>query len=322
MSTASGGAVAAAPAALDADHKKLVGRARKNFDNKRYKLALKALDQVLRRYPRNGESIALKGYVLFYSTEDEAARKDALESWIKRGVQLEPTNMDAWRWYGIACRALRRYDDSLKALEYCLKKETRPDDRFVVNRDVAALQMHKRLLREHLATRLMGVREQPRYDLSWVGAAAGHHMLAEHAPALRLVDDFANRVTTRSSDESKLEMALYRAQLLAEGGEFATALDHLRSWRPKAGVVPHVVHERIAELELRVGHFDSAEDLFAACVEHETENLDFHRGLQVRFRPASPCRRHRCVLLPRSVGVSCRQPRPPPPRGGRAWDED
>ena len=310
---AGAGAAAAAPpppgpkpVELDAKSKSLLSKARKYHDSKRFKLALKTVDTVLRKYPKSGEAMALRGYVLLVSADTDAKKVEALDSWIKRGVKADPSCVDSWRHFAHGCRLVRRWKEAMEAWANVAKLEKRPDEKAFALRELASYQAHLRMLPEHLETRMQLFRDATpqKYDWHYAGVVAANHLLGKHKAAIRALDDLRARLEGRTETpgsslfETKMDMLVYKAQLEAEAGEAAAGLATLEAKYPDATKAPALVQERMAELMLKTDKFDAAATFFTRLIRAgASENCDMHRGLQVRFSLALSLRA-RCSLVP------------------------
>ena len=109
----------------------------KHYDNKAYKKAIKLADQILKRFPENGKTIAMKGLVtglgLKNMTEGFALAKS--------GLRYDMRNHVCWHVYGLLYRSDRNYEQAMKCYQQALKLN--PHNLSIL-KDLANLQVQER----------------------------------------------------------------------------------------------------------------------------------------------------------------------------------
>ena len=82
----------------------------KYYENKQYKKAIKAADQVLKKFPDHGETLAMKGLVLNSIASDAAPsggvgpqgneKKEEAYELVRRGLKADLKSHVCWHVYG------------------------------------------------------------------------------------------------------------------------------------------------------------------------------------------------------------------------------
>ncbi|CRG97068.1 N-alpha-acetyltransferase 15, NatA auxiliary subunit, putative [Plasmodium gallinaceum] len=100
------------------DNNKLPNKEMNNFrlmtqliELKKHKKAYKICEQILKKYPKNGETLAVKGYLL--NLLDEKNKEEAFK-FIKEGIKNNLFSSFCWYLYGCLYKMYKNYDESLK----------------------------------------------------------------------------------------------------------------------------------------------------------------------------------------------------------------
>jgi hypothetical protein len=109
----------------------------------------------------------------------------------------------------------------------------------------------------------------------------------QYDQALSVFRDFSKSPPPAFNDKDLSEMYLFEARILEESGKKREALDFLKNIKSMANQLGK--EEICGRLELELGLFQDAQERFLFLVkDRNTENYDYHRGLQVRRIFASP----------------------------------
>lgn len=79
------------------------------YEKKSYKKGLKTTDQILKKHPSHGETLAMRGLILRYLD-----RKDEAIENIKKGLMNNMMSHVCWHVYGLVHRADRNYVEAIK----------------------------------------------------------------------------------------------------------------------------------------------------------------------------------------------------------------
>ena len=88
------------------------------YETKEYKKGLKSADQILKKLPEHGETLAMKG--LFLSHLD---KKEEAHEFIKKGLKFDLTSPICWHVYGLLHRAEKNYEEAIKCYSQSLRLE-------------------------------------------------------------------------------------------------------------------------------------------------------------------------------------------------------
>ncbi|GAB69259.1 hypothetical protein PCYB_146870 [Plasmodium cynomolgi strain B] len=107
------------------DNNKLTNKEMNNFrlmtqliELKKHKKAFKICEQILKKYPKNGETLAVKGYLL--NLMDEKNKEEAFKL-IKEGIVNNISSSFCWYLYGCLYKIYKNNDEALKCYLKALK---------------------------------------------------------------------------------------------------------------------------------------------------------------------------------------------------------
>ncbi|GMH70785.1 hypothetical protein TrST_g2608 [Triparma strigata] len=251
------------------------------YETKSYKKGLKAADQILKKNPSHGETLAMRGLILRYMD-----RKDEAVENIKKGLMHNMMSHVCWHVYGLVHRADRNYMEAIK----CYKQALRIDkDNMQILRDLSLLQIQTRDLSGFSSTRNQIMELGPGLRFNWIAYAISCHLNGNFDTAVSVIDSFIAQVdadamkmseTERESDFCKSELHMYKNMILMEAGDPAKAEEHLIE--VEADVLDKGAWLfRKGTLEVQQGKFIEAEATFLALFSRGlTEDYRVHRGYQ------------------------------------------
>lgn len=259
----------------------------KHYELKSYKKGLRAADQVLKKFPEHGETMAMKGLLLNCMDKKQEAYELA-----RQGVKLDIKSQVCWHVYGLLYRSDRDYMQAIKCYRGALRYDP---DNVKILRDLSMLQVQLRLLPDFLDTRQKLLALKPTNRMHWFTFAAAHHLLKHYGQAIGVVEAYEKSI--EGSDEPTREpyeyseMLMYKNQLYEEGGRTQQALDHLD--RVKDKVVDGVSwKQKRAQLLLQLHRFDEARDVYLELLKRNPEQFGWHAGLQAaELRTSMPTER-------------------------------
>ena len=108
---------------LGTRERSLFARLIQEYETKKYKLAVKTADAILAKAPEHGETVAIKGLVLFSMHEREEGLRLT-----KLGVRYDLNSFICWHALGIVHRMDRNYHESLKCYACLLYTSPSPRD--------------------------------------------------------------------------------------------------------------------------------------------------------------------------------------------------
>ncbi|KEG03855.1 N-alpha-acetyltransferase 15, NatA auxiliary subunit, putative [Plasmodium vinckei vinckei] len=128
------------------DNNKLSTKEMNNFrlmtqmiELKKYKKALKTCEQILKKYPKNGETLSVKGYLL--NLIDENNKEEAFK-YAKEGIINNLSSSFCWYLYGCLYKNYKNYEEALKCYMKSIKLN-RHDHKAVKEASVLLLYLNK-----------------------------------------------------------------------------------------------------------------------------------------------------------------------------------
>lgn len=110
----------------------------KSYESKQYKKGIKTAETILKKFPTNGETLAMKGLIL----NSIGKKEDAHEN-VKLGLRYNVRSHICWHVYGL----VHRSDNNYKEASKCYLNALRIDcDNQNILRDLSWLQMQVLLI--------------------------------------------------------------------------------------------------------------------------------------------------------------------------------
>ncbi|KAA8567376.1 hypothetical protein EYC84_010399 [Monilinia fructicola] len=147
----------------------------RNYEDKQYKKGLKAADQILKKNPKHGDTLAMKALII-----NSQGKSDEAFALAKVALQCDFKSHVCWHVYGLLYRAAKNFEEAIKAYKFALKLE--PDSQ-QIQRDLALLQIQMRDYQGHILSRraMLGARSTIRQN--WTALAVALHLNGELAEA-------------------------------------------------------------------------------------------------------------------------------------------
>ncbi|KAJ2391049.1 hypothetical protein H4S02_001530 [Coemansia sp. RSA 2611] len=242
----------------------------KLYETRQYKKGLKISDQILKKFPNHGETLAVKGMFLTHLD-----RKDEGYEMIERGLKINPQSVIGWQVYGIVCRNDQKLAQAVKCYEEALKANM---DNMQVLRELGTLLMQEGQFARVAEVRERMVRLNPTFPPSWMGLAVAHHMNGRYDLALKAISTHEPGPSDPALDKYQTsELLLYKNWLLELNGEYQRALDHLKEIRPQITDVT-AWKEQKAKLLLKVDRKEAAATAYQDLIERNAENDEYIVG--------------------------------------------
>jgi len=245
------------------------------YEQKQYKRALKAADQVLKRFPQHGETLAMRGLTL-----NALDKKEEAYDHVKRGLRNDLKSHVCWHVYGLLYRSDRNYGEAIKCYLNALKWDS---ENLQILRDLSLLQVQLQDYDGFIETRRKILTLKSNNKMHWISYAVANLLGGRCDTAVRVIDSYLATETESSADASSRfedsELVLFRNQAVCEGGNFEDALRHLEEVQHKV-VDTRSYHAQKAELLLRLGRHQEAASVFHVLLDANCENYEYHRGFQ------------------------------------------
>ncbi|KAL4977551.1 NMDA receptor-regulated protein 1-domain-containing protein [Aspergillus desertorum] len=244
----------------------------RHYENKQYKKGIKTADQVLRKNPNHGDTLAMKALIMSNQGEQQEAfalAKEALKNDMKSHI--------CWHVYGLLYRAEKNYEEAIKAYRFALRIE--PDSQ-PIQRDLALLQMQMRDYQGYIQSRSTMLQARPGFRQNWTALAIAHHLSGDLEEAEKVLTTYEETLKTPPplSDMEHSEATLYKNMIIAESGNIEKALEHLESVGHRCSDVLAVM-EMKADYLLRLDKKEEAVAAYTALLERNSENSLYYGGL-------------------------------------------
>lgn len=248
----------------------------KLYECKQYKKGLKAADTVLKKFPNHGETLCMKGLIL-----NCTGKRDEAINMVKMGLMNDMRSHVCWHVYGLIYRSERNYNEAIKAYKQALRIDK---ENIQIMKDLALLQIQMRDLAGFATTQHQILELKPNLKVSWLAFALGKHMKGDRKGAIGIIDTFLSTLEEGSVDLQKnyetSELALYKNSIIAEGGNWQDAIDHLDECKNKGIIVDQLSCLKLSGYyQLQLGLFNSAKETFLKLLERgSTEDYSVHTG--------------------------------------------
>ncbi|KAI8996075.1 NMDA receptor-regulated protein 1-domain-containing protein, partial [Gaertneriomyces semiglobifer] len=242
------------------------------YEHKQYKKGLKQAEQILKKFPEHGETLAMKGLFLSYLD-----RKEEGYDFVKKGLRYDLTSHTCWHVYGLMYRADKNYEEAIKCYVNALKFDK---ENIQIIRDLSLLQIQMRNYEGFNETRHQLLSLRPTNRMYWAGLAISYHLLKKYDTALSVLSAFENSLKEQPdvADFEQSETFLYENMIIEESGELDKALDHLAEIRTK--VIDHLSwKEAKARILLKAGKNAEAEVEYRQLLDLNPDSKQYLEGL-------------------------------------------
>ncbi|KAF9355515.1 N-alpha-acetyltransferase 16, NatA auxiliary subunit [Mortierella sp. AD094] len=245
----------------------------KCYEMKLYKLGFKGAEQILKKFPEHGETLAMKG--LFYNHMD---KKEEAYEFVKKGLRYNLKSHICWHVFGLLYRSDKNYEEASKCYINALKYDK---ENIQILRDLSLLQMQMRSLEGYIETRHQLLELRPQNRQYWVAVAIGYQLTGKPELGVKVLTAYEETLKDIPStpDYEHSEMLLYHNTLLEEVGDIQAALDHLST------IEKHVcdlksIKEKRAKYLLALDRLGEAEAAYRALLSVNPDNMAYFEGLR------------------------------------------
>eukprot|EP00475_Leptophrys_vorax_P035353 TRINITY_DN5816_c0_g1_i4.p1 TRINITY_DN5816_c0_g1~~TRINITY_DN5816_c0_g1_i4.p1 ORF type:complete len:831 (-),score=257.18 TRINITY_DN5816_c0_g1_i4:88-2580(-) len=266
-------AAAAADQTLPQKFNNLFKQVVRCYEQKQYKKGLKSAEQVLKKYPNHGETLAMKGLILNCIDGKKAEAEDYIRVGLKNNIKSHV----CWHVYGLLHRSNRNYAEAIKCYLNALRIDV---DNQQILKDLSLLQVQMRDMSGFAETRRKILVLKSNNKGNWFAYAIGQHLAGDYKQALELLQSYEKTVEPSKDqfDYEQSEMYLYKNLVIEESGDLEGALKDLddidKFVCDKLGL-----KEKKASLLLRLGKLEEAQQLYSHLIDINPDCLDYHRGL-------------------------------------------
>ncbi|CRJ85491.1 hypothetical protein BN1708_017000, partial [Verticillium longisporum] len=135
----------------------------RNYDDKQYKRGIKNADIILKKHPKHGDTQAMKALIL-----NSQGKTDEAFALGKVALMADMKSHICWHVYGLLWRAVRKYDEAIKAYKQALAID--PDSAQIL-RDLALLQMQTRDYPGYVQSRITMLQAKSQLIQNWTALA-------------------------------------------------------------------------------------------------------------------------------------------------------
>ncbi|ROT36714.1 N-terminal acetyltransferase A complex subunit nat1 [Sodiomyces alkalinus F11] len=245
----------------------------RNYDDKQYKRGLKNADIILKKHPKHGDTTAMKALIL-----NAQGKTDEAFALGKVALMNDMKSSICWHVYGLLWRAVKKYDDAIKAYKQALQID--PDSAQIL-RDLALLQMQTRDYPGYVQSRITMLQARSQLIQNWTALAVAHHLNDDRATAEKVLDTYEStlKTTPSSRDIEHAEIVMYKNRLVAEQGDYQRALDHLDS-AARSNLDRLAVLERRAEYLTKLRRNEEAAAVYRALLNRNPEHPEYYDLLE------------------------------------------
>ncbi|KAJ2078623.1 hypothetical protein H4R24_004349 [Coemansia sp. RSA 988] len=243
----------------------------KLYETRQYKKGLKISEQILKKFPSHGESLAVKGMFLAHMDRKEEGYEN-----IKRGLEINPKSSISWHVYGLVCRNDQKFVEAIKCYEEALKADS---DNIHILRELSQLQMQTRQYDKVVETRERLVKLNPTFPSFWLGLAVAHQLTGRYDLALKVINayDDSTKQDNTFDPHQMSELLLYKNWLMELNGDYQGAIENLKEIRPHIRDIT-TWKEQKAKLLLKVNRKEAAAMAYQDLIERNPENHDYIVG--------------------------------------------
>ncbi|EMR08274.1 hypothetical protein PNEG_03439 [Pneumocystis murina B123] len=193
----------------------------KLYEIKQYKKSLKNADQILKKYPEHGETLAMKGLILTLLNKKSEGYEHA-----HRGLRNNLTSHICWHVFGLLHRLDKNYNEAIKCYLNALKYDK---ENLQILRDLALLQTHKRLFIQLVNTRNILLQLNPKQRQNWTAYALANYLNGDILASEKVLTIYENISGNNLRNYENSETILYKCTIIMELGNYIEALNYINS---------------------------------------------------------------------------------------------
>ncbi|KAK3248425.1 N-alpha-acetyltransferase 16, NatA auxiliary subunit [Cymbomonas tetramitiformis] len=245
----------------------------KFYETKQYKKGIKAADQILKKFPDHGETLAMKGLTLNCMEKKEEAYE-----YVLRGLKYDMKSHVCWHVYGLLYRSDRDYRQAIKCYRNALRLDK---DNLQILRDLSLLQIQMRDLSGFAETRQQLLMLKPNNRNNWIAFAIAQHLHSSYDLAGKILMAYEGTLEGVPVSEryEHGEMLLYKAMIQEESGALNSALESLDKGSDQI-IDVLAAKEARGRLLQQTGNLTGAEAVYRELLEMNPDNYNYHTGLQ------------------------------------------
>jgi N-alpha-acetyltransferase 15/16, NatA auxiliary subunit len=260
------------PQPLSTKENSLFRQVIRNYEDKQYKRGLKAAEQILKKNPKHGDTMAMKALIL-----NQQGKTDEAFALGKEALMADMKSHICWHVYGLLYRSQKNFEEAIKAYKSALKLEPESAQ---IQRDLAFLQIQMRDFQGYIQSRAAMLQARPQTRQNWTALAVAHHLAGDLVQAEKVLTMYEESLKAPPSktDYENSEAVMYKNTIIAEQGDYQRALDHLKS-AYKANLDRLAVMELRAEYLAKLGKKEDAVKAYRELLDRNPEHPEYYAKL-------------------------------------------
>jgi N-alpha-acetyltransferase 15/16, NatA auxiliary subunit len=239
----------------------------KYYEQKQWKKALKLAEQLLSKYPKHGETLAMKGLILSCQGHKEEAHR-----FIKEGLRYNLNSHVCWHVYGIVHRNERNYVEAA----ICYKRAVdRNSDNNKMRSDLCTLLVHTGQYEAHGALCREVLLAKSDLRSNWFAFAVAQRLAGEYDDAARAITDYLEKVADNPTERNYVnsELLLFVNDTYEAKGDLKQAYEHLFQIESQVTDL-FALRSKRARLALQLGLNEDATAQLRVLFRSNYENAD------------------------------------------------
>lgn len=257
-----------------------------HYEMKQHKQGIKTADQILKKFPNHGETLAIKSLVIHSSlphnhpTATSQPKGEEADRLIATALRKDPHSHITHHVHSIILRADKQFSAAGKALRRA--REIDPDNIPLI-RDSISLCTQLKQYDEAQQARIKYHSLRPNMKANWVTLAVGYELCGEPEKALTVFEQLSGAMNESGFDAvEKAEFSIHIIQLMVDIGKFDVALERLRrDIETKILPVTSDAMDLEAVIYVKLGQVDKAEEQYRKLIEHNPDNLSYYVNLML-----------------------------------------
>ena len=254
------------------------------FELKQYKKCKKLCDEILKKYPKHGETLAMKGLIL-NNMSSTATDRSTVYTYIKQGISYNIKSHICWHVYGIVYRSDHKYSDAIKCYTQALKLQPNNQQ---IQRDLCNLQLQCRQYDGYIELKRQQLIDNSKLRSNWLAYAIGNHLNMNINKAIQILDAYdATRIsgidTENINDKFQSayddnEYILYKSMLYECNKQYQVALQYLLTNEQKV-MDKLYFKQKCGEFYIELQQYEQSEQLYRELLDINNDNYIYHTGL-------------------------------------------
>jgi peptide alpha-N-acetyltransferase len=235
-------------------------------------IGLKAAEQILKKNPKHGDTMAMKALILNSMGKPEEAFPLA-----KLALQNDMKSHVCWHVYGLLYRSDKNFEEAIKAYKFALKLDPGSPQ---IQRDLALLQVQMRDYQGYIVSRRAMLQTRSHLRQNWTALAVAYHLAGNLVEAEGVLTTYEETLKNPPSkmDLENSEAVMYKNSLIEEMGQTEKALEHLET-AAKRNLDRLAVMELRAKYLKKLGRKEEAVKAFRALIDRNVEHKFYYDEL-------------------------------------------